>query len=189
MKNHGAKIRLIFKSQSIESLNSVIYFTKNIKKIKKIPTFAVNYELLKILGMKQFIIILGFALFLLTGCGTKSSETAASGECCVAMKDSVEIIMNIPVKLKPEFISAYKAAFEKCRTETLKEEACMAYDLFQSYKDSTEFHLFERWKNKPGHLAHMETPHIKVYFEEIRGMQDRAATRMLEVAVCPKLNP
>jgi len=34
MKNHGAKIRLIFKSQSIESLNSVINFIKNIKKIK-----------------------------------------------------------------------------------------------------------------------------------------------------------
>jgi quinol monooxygenase YgiN len=141
------------------------------------------------LFMKQIIFIFGCVVIMLSGCEPKASETACSGDCCMAMKDSVEIIMNIPVKLKPESIDAYKAAFEKCRTETLKEEACMAYDLFQSYKDSTEFHLFERWKNKPGHLAHMETPHIKVYFEEIRGMQDRAATRMIEVAVCPKLNP
>jgi len=138
--------------------------------------------------MKKIVCIIGCVLFVLTAWAPKSSKTAATEECCEAMKDSVEVIMNIPVKLKPEFVSAYKAAFEKCRTETLKEEACLAYDLFQSYKDSTEFHLFERWKNKPGHLAHMQTPHIKVYFEEIRGMQDRAATRMIEVRVCPILN-
>ena len=138
--------------------------------------------------MKQIVFIIGCVLFVLTGCQPKSSETAATEECCAAMKDSVEVIMNIPVKLKPEFVSAYKAAFEKCRTETLKEEACMAYDLFQSYKDSTEFHLFERWKNKPGHLLHMETEHLKVYRQEIQGMQERAATRMIEVRVCPMIN-
>ena len=109
--------------------------------------------------MKQFLFIF-VCIFVFTGCGPKGAVTAESDSCCVAMKDSFEIIMNIPIKVKPEFIETYKAAFDKCRAETLKEEACLAYDLFQSYSDSTEFHLFERWKNKPGHLRHMETEHL-----------------------------
>jgi len=138
--------------------------------------------------MKQIVCIIGCVLIALTSCEPKASVTATGGDCCVTNKDSLEIIMNIPVKLKPEFVSAYKAAFDKCRAETLKEEACLAYDLFQSYHDSTEFHLFERWTNKPGHLAHMETAHIKVYFQEIRGMQEAARTKMITTIVCPKLN-
>ena len=96
--------------------------------------------------------------------------------------------MNIPVKIKPEFVSAYKTAFDKCRAETLKEEACLAYDLFQSYSDSTEFHLFEMWTNKPGHQNHMQTAHIKQYFEEINGMNDRPATQAVVITVCPEIN-
>ena len=137
--------------------------------------------------MKQFLFLIGCVLVVFTGCETKGTATAEA-DSCVAMKDSFEIIMNIPIKVKPEFVSAYKAAFDKCRAATLKEEACMAYDLFQSYSDSTEFHLFERWKNKPGHLNHMETEHLKLYFQEIRGMQDAARTKMLTTIVCPKLN-
>jgi quinol monooxygenase YgiN len=126
---------------------------------------------------------------MLTGCEPKASETVAACDCCVELKDSVEVIMNIPMKIKPEHIEGFKAAFDKCREASYKEEACLAYDLFQSYHDSTEFHLYERWTNKPGHLAHMETEHVKVYFQEIQGMRDRASTSMIEVRVCPKLNP
>jgi len=138
--------------------------------------------------MKQFILIIGCVCVILSGCQPKAPVTAEKDVCCVAIKDSLEIIMNIPLKVKPEFVSAYKAAFDKCRAETLKEEACLAYDLFQSYQDSTEFHLFERWKNKPGHLKHMETEHLKLYFQEIRGMQDAAPSKMITTVVCPKVN-
>ena len=137
--------------------------------------------------MKQTIFIIG-CLLIVFGCKPKVQVPVEACECCVTAKDSFEIVMNIPVKIRPESVSAYKAAFDKCQAETLKEEACIAYELFQSYKDSTEFHIFERWANKPGHRAHMETPHIKVYFQEIQGMQVRARGRMIEIVVCPKLN-
>jgi quinol monooxygenase YgiN len=96
--------------------------------------------------------------------------------------------MNIPIKIKPEFVSAYKVAFEKCQAGSLQEEACLDYALFQSYTDSTEFHLFERWTNKPGHNAHMETQHFLQYREETRGMNDRAKTSMITTYVCPCVN-
>jgi len=116
------------------------------------------------------------------------AQVANCDEAHLANKDSYEIIMNIPMKIKPEYVSTFKKAFDKCQAETLKEEACLAYDLFQSYKDSTEFHLFERWANKPGHLAHMETEHIKVYFQEITGARDRTTAQMITTIVCPVLN-
>jgi quinol monooxygenase YgiN len=133
--------------------------------------------------MKQIVCIIVCVLAFFTVYEVKAQEAT-----CVANKNSAEIVMNIPMKIKPEYVEIFKTAFEKCRTETLKEEACLAYDLFQSYKDSTEFHLFERWAHKPGHLAHMETEHIKVYFKEIEGARDRAAGSMLEVYVCPIMN-
>jgi len=136
--------------------------------------------------MKKMIFLIGFALLAMWACNTANNE---SSQCsCAADKDALEIVMNIPIKVKPEFISAYKIAFEKCRTETLKEDACMAYDLFQSYTDSTEFHLFERWKNKPGHQSHMEMDHLKQFFAEIEGMRDQAATQSVVVTVCPEVN-
>ena len=136
--------------------------------------------------MKKIFLLSGLALFSLWACNTATNEQTTCD--CVANKDSYEIVMNIPIKVKPEFVSAYKAAFDKCRAETLKEEACKAYDLFQSYSDSTEFHLYELWTNKAGHQYHMQTPHIKQYFEEIKGMTDKAATSAVITTVCPEVN-
>ena len=136
--------------------------------------------------MKKMIFLAGIALLSMWSCNTATNEAKVSS--CVENKDSYEIVMNIPVKVKPEYVSAYKAAFDKCRAETMKEEACKAYDLFQSYSDSTEFHLFELWANKPGHQNHMQTPHLKKYFEEINGMTDNAATSAVITTVCPEVN-
>ena len=149
-----------------------------------ILSLLTNYIHLMYFVMKQIVCIIVCVVTIFTACESKLSEDT----CCVLNKDSVEIIMNIPVKIKPEYVSIYKAAFDKCQAESLKEEACLAYELFQSYKDSTEFHLFERWANKPGHLAHMETEHVKIYFQEIQGTQERARTSRLETYVCPMLN-
>ena len=136
--------------------------------------------------MKKMIFLAGIALVSMWSCNTVTNEAKVSTHA--ENKDSYEIVMNIPIKVKPEFVSAYKAAFDKCRAETMKEEACKAYDLFQSYSDSTEFHLFEQWKNKPGHQNHMEMPHLKKYFEEINGMTVRAATSSVVITVCPEIN-
>ena len=137
--------------------------------------------------MKQVIFIIATVLVTMSGCKTKT-PTDQVADCCSADKDSYEIVMNIPFKIKPEHVFAFKTAFDKCRAGTMEEEACLAYDLFQSYSDSTEFHLYERWTNKPGHQAHMQTEHIKVYFAETEGMHDQPATKTVVVTVCPKIN-
>ena len=139
--------------------------------------------------MKKLIWIIGFCVAIMAGCCNAPNSSTDGMTChCAAKKDSLEFIMNIPVKIKPEFVSAYKLAFEKCQVGTLLEEACLDYVIFQSYTDSTEFHLFERWTNKPGHNYHMETAHFLQYREETRGMNDRASARMITAYVCPCVN-
>ena len=71
----------------------------------------------------------------------------------------MEIVMNNALKVKPEYVTAYKEALEICRIGSLQEEACLDYELFQSCTDSTEFLLFERWTDKAGHVAHLKTAH------------------------------
>ena len=139
--------------------------------------------------MKKLLFTVGSCVAFLVGCCSSSNQPADDKTCnCVSRKDSLENIMNIPIKIKPEFVSAYKTAFEKCQTGTLQEEACLDYVIFQSYSDSTEFHLFERWKNKPGHNFHMETLHFLKYREETIGMNDKAGTKMITTYVCPCVN-
>ena len=137
--------------------------------------------------MKSILVLMASCMLVLSGCDAKKDQTA--GECsCVSGKDAMELTMNIPIKIKPEYVSKYKEVFEKCQAGTLKEEACLDYVIFQSYTDSTEFHLFERWTNKPGHLAHMQTEHFKVYIEESKGFNDTPKTKTIEVYACPCVN-
>ncbi len=100
----------------------------------------------------------------------------------------MELIMNIPKKVKPEYVSLYKELFLKCRAETLKEEACLEYALFQSFTDSTEFHLFERWTSKEGQIKHSQTKHFKAYMEATKDIFVETKTKMIETYVCPPAN-
>ena len=140
--------------------------------------------------MKKIFLSIVCGVALMAGCCNTSNQSTEGEQCaaCEANKEEMEYVMNIPVKIRPEFVSAYLKAFEKCQAGTLLEEGCLDYVIFQSYKDSTEFHLFERWKNKAAHNFHMETPHFLVYREETRGMNERAGSRMITVYVCPCVN-
>jgi len=174
-----------------------VYTIKNINRVghhRKLNFYVTfvslkNYQIIKIITMKKLILTVGCCVGFLSGCCNLSNQPAGERTCnCAAKKDLLEIIMNIPIKIKPEFVSAYKVAFEKCQAASLQEATCLDYSLFQSYTDSTEFHLFERWKNKPGHNAHMETPHFFQYRDETKGMNDKARTKMIVTYVCPCVN-
>lgn len=138
--------------------------------------------------MKNIVGLVMSSILIFSSCNTNTDTTTKDESCCASNKDAMELVMNIPIKVKPEFIAKYKEAFEKCQAGTLKEEACLDYVLFQSYTDSTEFHLYERWTNKPGHSYHMETEHFKTYKEESNGFFDTPKTKTIVVYVCPCVN-
>lgn len=140
--------------------------------------------------MKKMLFSLACGLLLLSSCCQSSTSDKSSGSCCNVSKDSMQIVMNIPMKVKPEFLSAYLAAFDKCQQGTLQEAGVIEYTMFRSLTDSTELFLFERWKDTPSHKAHMETAHFKQYKEEIAGMRDTTyAKKSVVTYVCPAVNP
>lgn len=101
----------------------------------------------------------------------------------------MKYVMNLYRKVLPEHLEAYKASFEKCRVETLKEPGCVSYAMYQSYNDSTEFLIFEVWANKAAHNEHGQTAHLKQHVEEIKGMSDPSfKADNVMVYVCPNVN-
>lgn len=127
-------------------------------------------------------------LVIVSGCtSTPQKETAE--ETCAANKEDMMYVMNLPRKIKPEHVAAYKASFEKCKAPTLQEPGCLDYGMYQSYTDSTVFFIAETWKNKQAHRDHMQTEHLKTHLLEIKGMGDPDFKgKSTEVYVCPNVN-
>lgn len=77
-------------------------------------------------------------------------------------------ILNIFKKVKSEYKESYLQLFHECQRESLKEEACIDYTLYQSLTDANTFMLFEQWSNREGLLAHTQTPHFKDFIESTK---------------------
>lgn len=86
------------------------------------------------------------------------------------------LVMHITYKIKPDRVADFKKAFDQCAVETLKESGCLAYEVYQSYNDSTLFFLLEKWQNKQAHQKHCDTEHIKTYFKAIDGAFDEGGS-------------
>lgn len=139
--------------------------------------------------MKRLFVFMASSLLILSGCGNPSAKTEGEAGCCSANKNELQVVMNLHRKVKPECVSAFKASFEKCKESTMSEPGCLDYGMYQSYTDSTEFFIAETWKNKPEHMKHMETPHLKLHLEEIREMDAPSyQAKNVEVYVCPQIN-
>ncbi|MEP0212521.1 MAG: putative quinol monooxygenase [Cellulophaga sp.] len=72
----------------------------------------------------------------------------------------MKIYVTAIIKSKPEFTEEVKAALQNMVVETLKEEACIKYDLQQSLTDNNTFIFHEIWKNEAGLDLHGQQPHI-----------------------------
>lgn len=95
-------------------------------------------------------LFLGIACVLLAGCANcPKQETATS---CSNDKSSMEVVLNLHRKVKPEHVTSYKEAFAKCKASTIQESGCVEYGVYQSPEDSTEFLICEVWKIGRAHV-------------------------------------
>ncbi len=83
-----------------------------------------------------------------------------------------KLLLNIERKVKPEHIATLRDSFLKCKVETLKEEGCERYDIYQSCEDPTIFFIYEIWTTVEAHKKHNATPHVKIHSEECRGIYE-----------------
>ena len=111
--------------------------------------------------MKKVFISMACVLIALSGCTNGGSN-----------KESMEVVLNIKRKVKPECVSALKESFLKCKESTLLEPGCIDYGMYQSLTDSTEFFIAETWKNDGELQKHGETAHLKQHLNEIKDMGD-----------------
>lgn len=101
----------------------------------------------------------------------------------------MKVVLNIQKKVKPEYVSALQASFEKCKESTVKEAGCISYGMYQSYTDSTLFFIEEVWKNEGELAKHGQTDHLKLHLSEVKDMNDpdfKGFRRM--IYVCPEVN-
>lgn len=140
--------------------------------------------------MKNLFALMACALMIGFGaCNPTTNKDTAEAGCCASQKDQLVYVMNLERKIKPEHVAAYKESFEKCKVGTLQEPGCLDYAMYQSYTDSTRFFIAETWANKGEHLKHMDTPHLKLHIEEIRGMgEPDFKGNNAEIYVCPMVN-
>jgi len=139
--------------------------------------------------MKPLLLFL--SVFFLFSCTTPpAGEISTRCACNPEYRDSVLLILQVPFKIKPEYVEAFKVSVEKVAAETRKEPGCVEYTCYQSFTDSTLFFLYEIWKNKAAHRIHDEMPYLAVFFEEIKDMRDAGDTRKFaEYYVCPEVAP
>lgn len=125
--------------------------------------------------MKNVVLLSACLLFVLAGCCQKEkmSSCCESGDAsvsCCCNKDSMEVIMNLHRKVKPECIAAFKASFAECTASTLQEPGCLDYGVYQSPADSTEFLIHEHWKNQGELDKHGQTEHLKKHVATTKDM-------------------
>lgn len=101
-------------------------------------------------------------MILLTGCANSPKQETVTS--CCNDKSSMEVILNLHRKVKPEYVSAYKEAFAKCKANTVQEVGCVDYGVYQSPEDSTEFLICEVWENENVLAKHGETAPFETAF-------------------------
>lgn len=139
--------------------------------------------------MKKVFIPMVCVLIALSGCTNGGGNKEATVDSCANGKESMEVVLNIKRKVKPECVSALKESFLKCKESTLLEPGCIDYGMYQSLTDSTEFFIAETWKNDGELQKHGETAHFKQHLDEIKDMGDPSYKGSFrKIYVCPSVN-
>lgn len=137
-----------------------------------------------------FTLAIGCFMFMAACSAPATTENACKCACNPEYRDSVLLILQVPFKIKPEFVSAFKVSVDKVAAATRQEPGCVEYTCYQSFSDSTQFFLYEIWKNKAEHRIHDQMPYLATFFDEIKDMKAEGDTRQFaEYYVCPNVAP
>lgn len=113
------------------------------------------------------IVIGALPLFLTVSASGQPNPIAA--EVKSQLKDPAKpFTLILRIQVKDGMQAKFEAAFATARKVTLKEKGCIAYDLNHDGKDSTQYLVYERWKNLADLEAHIAAPHITSLLAELK---------------------
>jgi len=81
-----------------------------------------------------------------------------------------------------ENIEAFKALAAKLTVETVKEEGCMDYALFEDENNPNILVFVETWESKAHLEAHFQAPHFKLYVPQMGELRTDKDLMILNLA-------
>ena len=79
-------------------------------------------------------------------------------------------IVHVHIKVKPEFIEAFKQATIENASNSVKEAGIARFDVIQQTDDPTKFILVEVYKTAEAPSAHKETVHYALWRDTVAEM-------------------
>jgi autoinducer 2-degrading protein len=80
------------------------------------------------------------------------------------------LIAHIQVRVKPEFIDAFKKATLANARESIKEPGIARFDILQQQDDPARFIFIEVYRSAEATAAHKETRHYQVWRDAVADM-------------------
>ncbi len=80
------------------------------------------------------------------------------------------LIVHVDVKVKPDFVEAFRAATLANAQASREEPGIARFDVLQQAEDPTRFVLCEAYRTPEAPAAHKETAHYATWRDTVAGM-------------------
>ena len=93
------------------------------------------------------------------------------------------LIVHVHVRVKPEFVDAFRQATVANATASRQEPGIARFDLLQHEDDPTRFTLVEIYRDAGAPAAHKETPHYAAWRDAVAEMmaEPRHSTKLVNL--------
>jgi autoinducer 2-degrading protein len=80
------------------------------------------------------------------------------------------IIVHVHVRVKPEFVEAFRQATIRNAQSSIREPGIARFDVVQQVDNPAHFVLIEVYRNEAATMAHKETAHYAVWRDAVASM-------------------
>jgi quinol monooxygenase YgiN len=95
----------------------------------------------------------------------------------------LQISIIARIKTTPDTLVQAQNEMKKIIEPTISnDEGCIRYELFQDREDHTVFYFLETWKSEEYLKIHLESAHLKAYFNAMEGLTESLTiTRLTKI--------
>ena len=95
------------------------------------------------------------------------------------------LIVQVNVRVKPEFVDAFQTATVANARESVKEPGIARFDFYRQQDDPTKFVLIEIYRTAEAPAAHKETRHYLTWRDTVAPMMAESRTSVKYENVFP----
>ena len=95
------------------------------------------------------------------------------------------LIVHVHVRVKPEYIEAFKQATVINASNSVKEPGIARFDVIQQADDPSHFVLVEVYRTQEATVQHKETAHYATWRDAVTPMLPEPRTRVMYTNIYP----